>query len=110
MRASDIPLVAGTVVLMRWGFGPLSVRIPCRVVQVVDEPRRKGFAYVTLEGHPEAGEEQFLLEQLDDGSIVCTITAVSKPASTLAKIGGPATRAVQHHMTQRYLRALDRLR
>ncbi|MGI8946756.1 MAG: DUF1990 family protein [Ornithinimicrobium sp.] len=109
VRASDIPMVAGTVVLMRWGVGFLSLRIPCRVVEVIDEPRRKGFAYVTLVGHPEGGEEQFLLERLDDGSITFTITAVSKPASTLAKLGGPATRAVQHLMTQRYLRALDRL-
>ncbi len=82
-------MVAGTVVLMRWGVGFLSLRIPCRVVEVIDEPRRKGFAYVTLVGHPESGEEQFLLERLDDGSITFTITVVSKPASTLAKLGAP---------------------
>ena len=107
VQASDIPLRAGTVVLMRWGLGPLSVRIPCRVLEVVDEPGRRGFAYGTLPGHPETGEESFLLEGLDDDSIRFTIVAVSRPASALASIGGPATRAVQKLMLDRYLQALD---
>jgi uncharacterized protein (UPF0548 family) len=105
--ASDIPLRIDTVVLMRWGPGPLSLRIPCRVVELVDEPRRRGFSYGTLTGHPETGEERFLLEQLDDGRVTLTITAISRPASTLARFGGPLTRAAQRLMTQRYLRALD---
>jgi uncharacterized protein (UPF0548 family) len=105
--ASDIPLRIDTVVLMRWGPGPLSLRIPCRVVELVDEPRRRGFSYGTLTGHPETGEERFLLEQLDDGRVTLTITAISRPASTLARLGGPLTRAAQRWMTQRYLGALD---
>lgn len=105
---SDIPLELGTVTLMRWGVAPLSVKIPCRVVNVIDEARRKGFSYGTLPGHPETGEEQFLLEQRDDGRIDFTITAFSRPASTLARLGGPVTRAAQRYMTQRYLMALDR--
>jgi len=105
--ASDIPLRMDTVVLMRWGLGALSLRIPCRVVDVVDEPHRQGFTYGTLAGHPEAGEERFLVERLDDGRIVFTITAISRPASALARIGGPITRAAQRFMTRRYLRALD---
>ena len=109
VEASEVPLRQDTVVLMRWGFGALSLKIPCRVVDVIDEERRRGFAYGTLPGHPEAGEERFLLEQIDDGRIVLTITAYSKPASTLARLGGPVSRAAQSFMTQRYLRALDRL-
>lgn len=108
VQASDVPLRRGTVVLMRWGLGALSVKIPCRVLDVVDETRRRGFTYGTLPGHPEAGEERFLLEQLEDGRILFTITAYSRPASTLAKLGGPISRAAQNFMTQRYLQALDR--
>jgi len=96
-------------VLMRWGLGALSLKIPCRVLEVIDEPARRGFTYGTLPGHPEAGEERFLLEHLNDGRILFTITALSRPASTLAKLGGPLSRAAQRFMTQRYLRALDRL-
>jgi len=78
------------------------------VVGVIDEARREGFSYGTLPGHPEAGDEQFLLELRDDGRIDFTITAFSRPASTFAKLGGPGSRAAQRYMTQRYLNALDR--
>ena len=40
-------------------LGP--VRAPCRVVYVVDEPDRRGFAYGTLPGHAESGEELFMV-------------------------------------------------
>lgn len=108
VRASEIPLEQGTVVLMRLGFGALSLKIPCRVVDLIDEPGRRGFVYGTLPGHPEAGEEQFLLEQHADGRISFTIAAYAKPASPLAKFGGPASRLAQLVMTKRYLTALDR--
>ncbi len=83
--------------------------IPCRVVDIIDESQRQGFAYGTLPGHPEAGEERFVLEQLEDGRIRFTITAYSRPASRLARLGGPIGRAAQSFMTKRYLRSLDRL-
>lgn len=82
--------------------------MPCRVVYVVDEPGLRGFAYGTLPGHPESGEERFLLRQTGDGSIDLTITAFSQPATALAKLGGPLTKGVQVVMTKRYLGALDR--
>lgn len=109
VQASDIPLRPKTVVLMRWGLGALSLKMPCRVLEVLDERGRRGFTYGTLPGHPEAGEERFLLQHLDDGRIVFTITASSRPASALAKFAGPVSRAAQRFMIQRYLRALDRL-
>ncbi len=109
VRASDVPLRAGSVVLMRLGYGPLSLQAPCRVVELIDAPGRRGFTYGTLPGHPEAGEERFLLEQQDDGCIRFTITAFSTPASAWVKLMRPAARGLQLLMTQRYLRALDRL-
>lgn len=107
VRASDVPLREGTVVLMRLGPGPMSVRIPCRVVRVVDEPHQRGFAYGTLPGHPESGEEQFILTRQDDGSIRFTVSAFSRPATRIARWGGPLGRAFQDRMTARYLHALD---
>lgn len=75
---------------------------------VVDEARLRGFAYGTLPGHPESGEERFVLQQHRDGRIELTIAAFSRPASALAKLGGPVSRKAQDVMTARYLRALDR--
>jgi len=108
VQASRSPLRVDTVVLMRLGIGPASIRIPCRVVYVINQPRLRGFAYGTLPGHPEAGEERFALEQHGDGTISIAITAFSRPASRLARLGGPVTRSVQEKMTLRYLHALDR--
>jgi uncharacterized protein (UPF0548 family) len=93
---------------MHLGRGPASIRIPCRVAYVINEPKVRGFAYGTLPGHPESGEERFVLEQDSDGTITIAITAFSHPASRLATLGGPFTRRVQQLMTTRYLRALDR--
>lgn len=95
------------VVVLRLGPGPLSLRIPCRVVAVTDESGRAGFAYGTLPGHPETGEERFELARQPDGSVVFEITAFSRPATVLAKAGGPVSRLVQDVMTTRYLNALD---
>jgi uncharacterized protein (UPF0548 family) len=108
VQASESPLRQDTVVLMQLGLGPASIRIPCRVAYVINEPGLRGFAYGTLRGHPESGEERFLLEQHADGTITVAITAFSRPASRLATLGGPLTRRMQQTMTTRYLRALDR--
>ena len=108
VAASSLRAEAGAVVLMRLGIGPLAVRIPCRVVYVVDEPGRVGFAYGSLPGHPERGEELFLLQRGDLGSVTFTVAAFSEPATLLARAGGIATRWAQDQMTSRYLRAFDR--
>jgi uncharacterized protein (UPF0548 family) len=68
---------------------------------VVSEPGRCGFAYGTLPGHPESGEEAFLLEQHDDGTVTFAVTAFSRPATALARAAGPLGRAIQSHLTSR---------
>lgn len=95
----------GEVVVLTLGFGPEAMRAPCRVVRIVDEPDRRGFTYGTLPGHPESGEESFVLEQGADGTITFTVTAISRPASLVARLGGPLTRIVQTAIADCYLRA-----
>lgn len=96
----------GSVVVLRLGVGPLGVDIPCRVVHVVDEPGRRGFSYGTLPGHPEAGEESFVVRLEDDDVVTLTIRAFSRPATPLTRAAGPAGRLVQAWQTTRYLNAL----
>jgi uncharacterized protein (UPF0548 family) len=72
----------------------------------VDEPRRVGFAYGTLPGHPESGEEAFVIEHVQDDDVVLHITAFSRPATWYARLGGPAARAAQDLITRRYASAL----
>lgn len=102
--ASSLQVEIGAVIVMRLGVGAVGLSIPCRVVSVVDEPDMRGFSYGSLPGHPESGEESFLLQR--DGVTTLTISAFSRPASRLARLGGPLTTGVQRVMTGRYLRAL----
>lgn len=88
------------------GIGPRRLRAPCRVVYVIDEPARHGFGYGTLPGHPESGEESFVVELAADGTVTFEITAISRPATSLARLAGPLGRQVQRAVTNRYLRAL----
>jgi len=103
-RVSGPPRVAlGADVAFRF----LGQRIPCRVVDLVDEPDRRGFAYGTLPGHPETGEERFAVERDPaTGEVSVTVTAFSNPALWRTKLAGPLSRLVQKTMTQRYLKAL----
>lgn len=73
---------------------------------VVDEPRRRGFAYGTLAGHPERGEELFLVERLPDDSVCGTVTAFSRPAAWWARAAALPARTAQAAIVDRYLRAL----
>lgn len=66
-----------------------------RIVYVIDEPRCFGFAYGTLPGHAECGEERFSVEQLDDGAVWYDVRAFSKPRYWGARIAYPVTRMLQ---------------
>lgn len=99
----------GEIVVLGIGWSRLKLHAPCRVVYVVDEPRRRGFAYGTLPGHPECGEEAFFLELDQDETVWLTISAFSKPASRLARIGGPLTKWIQRKATDRYIVAMHSL-
>ncbi|MEU4428068.1 DUF1990 domain-containing protein [Actinoplanes sp. NPDC024001] len=99
----------GALVVLRLGRGPLSLRIPCRVVYRLEQPRLRGFAYGTLPGHPERGEEAFAVHLTDSGRVRFRITAFSRPATLLARAGGPVTVLVQELATNRYVSALRRL-
>jgi uncharacterized protein (UPF0548 family) len=98
----------GETVLVVLAIGPIQVVAPCRIVYVIDEPDRFGFAYGTLQGHPEEGEEAFVVERLDPGHVQFGIRAFSRPADALARAIGPIGRLVQTRMTKRYQRGLQR--
>jgi uncharacterized protein (UPF0548 family) len=107
---ASAPVAApGVSVLMRLGVAGYGIKIPCRVVYAVNEEQRVGFAYGTLPGHPESGEEAFVVELTPDEQVHLHITAFSKPARLYSRLGGPASRGMQSVMTNRYINALRRL-
>lgn len=106
VAASSDRVELGAVAIVRIGPGPLAMRAPVRVVDVVAEPNACGFVYGTLAGHPERGEELFVVELSPDDTVRLRITAFSKPGSLLSRAAGPAGRLVQRWVTRRYGRAL----
>nr|WP_231747634.1 DUF1990 domain-containing protein [Auraticoccus cholistanensis] len=101
VRTDADPLDVGTVAVLR--IGPLTA--PVRVLAVERTADRVGFSYGTLPGHPEAGEEAFVLERGPQGC-TATVVALSRPASWLTRAGGPVARAAQRVAARRYLRVL----
>ena len=75
---------------------------------MLDEPSRAGFAYGTLPGHPEQGEEAFVVRLMDDGVVRFDVVAFSRPGSTLTRLAGPIGRVAQSVALRGYLRALYR--
>jgi uncharacterized protein (UPF0548 family) len=108
VEPEDRPAREGAEVRVRLGLGPVALSAPARVVYVVDEPRRRGFAYGTLPGHPLLGEEAFVVHLDADGSVVFTVTAYSRAGSRLTRLAGPVLPLFQRVMARRYLRAIER--
>lgn len=100
---ADASLDPGNTVLAGWRVGPLVLVAPCRIVYRTDTPDRFGFAYGTLPGHPEQGEEAFHVVRHDDGTITAEIVAFSRPADLTARLAGPVARLVQTAAMRRYL-------
>lgn len=93
----------GTDVLGR--LGPFA--IPCRVVYVLDEPNRRGFAYGTLPGHAVSGEELFAVRfNPAEEAVYSEVVAFSRPATWWSKLGNPALTVAQRQVSQRYLTAV----
>jgi uncharacterized protein (UPF0548 family) len=105
---ADPPIRAGTEVLVDVRLaGPVHVLAACRIVRVVEEADRFGFAYGTLRVHPESGEEAFLVERAASGDVRAVIVAFSRPRHPLVRLGGPIARRRQAAATQGYLDALQ---
>ncbi|WP_229069681.1 DUF1990 family protein [Actinoplanes sp. DH11] len=89
------------------GLGPL--RAPCEVVWITEDQRRAGFGYGTRPGHPASGEEAFVAELDDTGDVWFTVTAFSRPAGVLMRLGGPVAVLFQHLYARRCGSVLRRM-
>ena len=108
VRATGPASEPGTVVVLTAGLPRFGYDIPCRVVWARTTGDERGFAYGTLPGHPESGEEAFVVRLEPGGDVVFTLRVFARLASPLARLGGPGSRAVQRLATGRYLTAIRR--
>lgn len=105
VRPSSERIEPGARAVLGIGVGPVRIQAPVEVVYVIDEPDRQGFAYGTLPGHPECGEERFVIVA-SGPAVRAEISAFSRPAACFMRAAGPAGRIAQRAVTRRYLRAL----
>jgi uncharacterized protein (UPF0548 family) len=101
---ADTPIRAGELVAVLARIGGLWSLNASRIVYVIDESGRDdselidrfGFAYGTLPGHVEMGEERFLIEwNRTDDSVWYDILAFSRPRHPLARLAYPLARLLQ---------------
>ena len=86
------PTVGAVVAVVVRHFGFWSVNVS-RVLYTVDESDHFGFAYGTLRGHAERGEERFLVERADD-AVWFDLFALSRPEFP-ANLAAPLARRLQ---------------
>jgi uncharacterized protein (UPF0548 family) len=98
----------GATVVVTLGTPVLALAVPCRIVSVMDGQTRWGFAYGTLPGHPEQGEEAFIVSMSPDQNVRFEIEAFSCPGDPLVRLSGPIGRGIQKGGSGGYLRALQR--
>ncbi|GGT13134.1 DUF1990 family protein [Streptomyces purpureus] len=99
----------GATLEVSLGLGPLRVAAPCEVVWIAYEGNRIGFAYGTRTGHPECGEESFVVDLMEDGSVWFTVTAFSRPAAWYTRLAGPLVPVFQHAYARHLGRTLTRI-
>jgi len=105
--AADGPIAVGTNVAFN---APLPIGFvdgTCRIVAVVDEPDRSGFAYGTLSVHPERGEEAFVVVRDETGAVRFDVEGVSRPAHPIARLLPPVGDRLQDRGVRRYLSAMQ---
>lgn len=106
---SNAPIEKGTVVLVLFRlFGLWWWRNSSRIVYLIDEPARFGFAYGTLPAHIERGEEIFWVELRDDGSVWYSIRAFSKPNRWYVWLAYPLARAYQRKFRRDSFAAMEK--
>lgn len=83
------------------GIGPISG--PCRIIIREASDKRVVMVYRTLPGHPEKGEESFMVERVGR-ELVATVSAVSEGATWYTR--NPVAHLAQRLIAKRYAGAM----
>lgn len=79
-----------------------------RIVYTIDNENKFGFAYGTLPGHLEKGEECFWIEKDESGSVYYHIKAFSKPAYWFVWLAYPLARIFQRRFVKESLSGMKK--
>lgn len=102
-------LKKGAIVVVLFQLFGIWWRNSAKIVYVIDEVNRFGFAYGTLPGHIERGEEVFWVERNEEGIVSYHIRAFSKPRFWLAKMAYPIARFYQRKFAKESKATMQKL-
>lgn len=106
--ADGTPFVsAGTTVHLHGRAAGMRADAELRVIFVVEEARRVGFALGTVGGSVVSGEESFMLEWHENDEVWFTVRAFDAPVSLLYRILPALTRRRRRVLATGYLRAIS---
>ncbi|WP_299531926.1 DUF1990 family protein [uncultured Streptomyces sp.] len=115
-RASGVRLEAstrraepGSTVRLALGVGPFAIGAVCSIVWTEYGADRIGFGYGTLDEHPEQGEECFVVDLADDGTVWFTVMAFSRPVRWYTRLAGPLVPVIQRWYARRLGRTVRRI-
>lgn len=108
---TDFTPVAGGTLTLLFHLAGLHWKSAGRIVYLVDETdavtrHRLGFAYGTLPGHVEIGEERFTIAWRMDDSVVYELQAFSRPRYWMARLAKPLARRWQRRFVRESQQAL----
>lgn len=106
LYSTDTPISPDeNVAVLASHFGFYSLN-GARIVYVIEETDRFGFAYGTLTDHGEIGEERFLVNlDAESGDVSYDIYAFSRPG-LFARLGYPLSRNLQKRFAQDSMNAM----
>ncbi|WP_159502312.1 DUF1990 family protein [Microbacterium sp. 18062] len=106
--ADGTPYVGpGATVHVRGRVGGLNADGELRVIFVVEEKHRIGFALGTVDGSVVSGEESFMIEWRGDDEVWFTVRAFDRPVALLYRVLPVLVRRRRRELFQRYLRAIS---
>ncbi|MDE0547014.1 DUF1990 family protein [Microbacterium sp. C7(2022)] len=108
--ADGTPYVApGTTVRVAGRVAGQRADAELRVIFVVDEPRRVGYALGTVGESVVSGEESLMIEWLDNDEVWFTVRAFDAPSALLYRVVPALVRRRRRELFTRYLRAISPL-
>ncbi len=108
IRPPRPPLEDDLTVVFSVPLARVYVTVACRIVYVIEETARFGFAYGTLPHHVIEGEELFLVERDDEGRVRFLVSAFVRPRGRLMRAVAPVVQLLDERLVRRYLRGLQR--
>lgn len=106
IHPAKAPISEGqAVVIQIHAFGLWSLNA-ARIVYTIDRADEFGFAYGTLPGHAESGEERFMIRRNAAGEVFYDLFAFSRPRHFFTIAGFPVARYLQKRFARESLESM----